>query len=345
MPEIGQIQEVDIRELWPNEAADFTPWLAYQGGLELLGSALLLAFTSASHEVPAGKFRADVVCKEVSNPDRPIKVVIENQLDELDHGHVGQALVYANTLKAGICIWVAEQFTREHRAFVESQNATPDREVDCYCIQVSAFKVDDSKPVPKFKVVVRPDPQVPAKLRSAPMRVASGPKPQRPMKSDIEVINEFMDKLKFELTRAGYSTEWGKSLKDKPRHLLIDIGHRPARIAVAHESGATRVRLHMFGKGQKALYYRFIPHKESIEKDIGANLQWPTSSSRSSIDLRRDVNLADISNWDEQITWCLSKVDLFLEVFNWRLEALKRGESIDPSNKPEAQRGTDAVAG
>ena len=28
VPELGSIEEVDIREIWPNEARDFTPWLA-----------------------------------------------------------------------------------------------------------------------------------------------------------------------------------------------------------------------------------------------------------------------------------------------------------------------------
>ncbi len=345
MPEIGRIEEVDIRELWPDEAADFTPWLAYQGGLESLGDTLGLTFTSAKHEVPAGANRADVVCMEVSNPDRSVLVVIENQLDRLDHGHVGQALTYANTLEAGICIWIATEFPEDHRSFVEAQNATPGRKVNCYCVRVSAYKVDESNPVPEFKVVVRPDSRIPSDLRTVPSQFATRPKHRVPTKEGNAVINAFMDRLKFELGRKGYSAGWGQPLKGKPRYLLIDIGHRPARIAVAHDRGTTRVRLHMYGKGQRALYFRLSRYKDSIEEDIGATLQWPSNARRSSIDLGREAVLDDRSTWDEEIAWCVSKVGLLLDVFNWRLEALKRGESIDPSNKPEAQRAGDALAG
>ena len=325
MVEIGRIEEVDIRELWPNEAADFTPWLAYQGGLELLGDALGLTFASASHEVPAGANRADVVCEEVSNPDRHIKVVIENQLKKFDHRHLGQALTYANTLEAGICIWVATEFTKDHRSFVEAQNATPGRKVDCYCVRVSAYKVDDSNPVPKFELVVGPDPLIRSDLRTTPKEVAARPKPQMWSGSRSDVVYHFLDRLKFELGSKGDSARLVKPRNDSLHYLRINIGHSIAVISVVHESGITRVRLYMTGKGHKGLYYRLARHKDSIDEDVGEPLQWPTNSQRSSIDLGRVADLADRSKWDEEIAWCLSKVERFFEVFNRHLEALKNG--------------------
>lgn len=343
MPELGRIEEVDIRELWTNEAADFTPWLAYQGGLELLGDALGLTFVSAKHEVPAGANRADVVCMEESDQDRLIKVVIENQLKKFDHRHLGQALTYANTLQAGICIWIAKEFTREHRSFVEEHNATPARKVDCYCVRVSAYRVDNSNPVPEFKVVVRPDSRIPTDLYTVPSQVVAKPGLHAPFENGVSVIEEFMARLQSDLNRRGYSAGWGKKLNDETRHLLVDIGHGIARIAVARGRMRTRVRLHMYRKGHKALYYRLERYKDSIETDVGETLDWrPPNAVRSSIDLGRDTDHADRSMWDEEIAWCLSKVDLFLEVFKWRLNALDRGESIAPAEEPPANEARAA---
>ena len=38
MYEFGELKKVQLREMWPNEAANFTPWLA--SNIESLGKAL-----------------------------------------------------------------------------------------------------------------------------------------------------------------------------------------------------------------------------------------------------------------------------------------------------------------
>ena len=50
-PELGKIERVDLREAWPNEARDFTPWLAEniaELGEALSGMDLELQQTEAS---------------------------------------------------------------------------------------------------------------------------------------------------------------------------------------------------------------------------------------------------------------------------------------------------------
>ena len=42
MTEIERLDEVDILEVWPGEATDFTPWLVDEGGLDILGERLRL---------------------------------------------------------------------------------------------------------------------------------------------------------------------------------------------------------------------------------------------------------------------------------------------------------------
>jgi len=37
---LGKLSHVNLREQWPDEAKDFTPWLASEEGLKLLGEAL-----------------------------------------------------------------------------------------------------------------------------------------------------------------------------------------------------------------------------------------------------------------------------------------------------------------
>ncbi len=45
MADLGVIEQVDLREVWPHEAQDFTPWLAKN--LDKLGEALGLDLPEA----------------------------------------------------------------------------------------------------------------------------------------------------------------------------------------------------------------------------------------------------------------------------------------------------------
>ena len=176
-----------------------------------------------------------------------------------------------------------------------------------------------------------------------PSQVDAKPGQHAPFENGVSVIEEFMARLQSDLNRSGYSAGWGKKLNDETRHLLVDIGHGIARIAVARGRMRTRVRLHMYRKGHKALYYRLERYRTLLKTDVGETLDWRRPNAvRSSIDLGRDTDHADRSMWDEEIAWCLSKVDLFLEVFQWRLNALDRGESIATAEEPPANEARAA---
>ncbi len=69
---LSDIQNVDLREGWPNEARDFTPWLAEN--LAKLGE--VLGLERQSREAPVGPYSLDVLAHDLGS-DRP--VIIENQ--------------------------------------------------------------------------------------------------------------------------------------------------------------------------------------------------------------------------------------------------------------------------
>jgi len=37
---LGKLEKVDLREIWQSEAGDFTPWLAQEQNIALLGEAI-----------------------------------------------------------------------------------------------------------------------------------------------------------------------------------------------------------------------------------------------------------------------------------------------------------------
>jgi hypothetical protein len=41
--QLGRLETVDLREVWPSEAGDFTPWLAQPENIALLADASSMA--------------------------------------------------------------------------------------------------------------------------------------------------------------------------------------------------------------------------------------------------------------------------------------------------------------
>src|SRR6266516_7730519 len=52
-PVLGRLEQVDLRGAWNNESTDFTPWLAEQENLELLGKAIGLELELEARDVNA----------------------------------------------------------------------------------------------------------------------------------------------------------------------------------------------------------------------------------------------------------------------------------------------------
>lgn len=100
MPEINSLKPLSLREVWPDETKDFTPWLADH--LHLLGDKLNLAFESIKREVTLpGAGRVDIFARQVGTD---ANVVIENQLGQSDDSHCLRLLGYAANADANILV-------------------------------------------------------------------------------------------------------------------------------------------------------------------------------------------------------------------------------------------------
>lgn len=76
--ELGRLERMDLRPVWQSEAGDFTPWLAQEDNLKLLGDAIGLDLELEAQEKGVGPFRADILCKDMATGHW---VLIENQLE------------------------------------------------------------------------------------------------------------------------------------------------------------------------------------------------------------------------------------------------------------------------
>jgi hypothetical protein len=133
---LGRLQKVELREAWLSESRDFTPWLAQEENLNLLGEAIGIELELESQEKDVGPFRADILCKDTSTDNW---VLIENQLERTDHSHLGQLLTYAAGLNAVTIVWIAERFTEEHRATLDWLNERTDEKINLFGLEIELW--------------------------------------------------------------------------------------------------------------------------------------------------------------------------------------------------------------
>ena len=151
-PNLAKIERVDLREAWPNEAQDFTPWLA--DNIAELGEALGMVLGDPRTEVSVGGYSLDILATDLRSDQR---VIIENQLGTTDHIHLGQLLTYAAGLDGGILIWVTGNFRDEHRQALDWLNQRTGEDTEFFGVVIELWRIGDSPPAPHFNLVATPN--------------------------------------------------------------------------------------------------------------------------------------------------------------------------------------------
>lgn len=163
LSQLSRLVRVDLREAWPHEAANFTPWLAEEENLRLLGDTLGLELQLEAIEKPVESFSADILAKDTISGNM---VVIENQLEQTDHNHLGQILTYAAGLNARTVIWIAREFRDPHRAAIDYLNEISSPDHNFFGVQLELYRIENSPYAPRFNIVAKPNDLVQAPDRA-----------------------------------------------------------------------------------------------------------------------------------------------------------------------------------
>lgn len=118
MIELGKIEKIDnLHTVWKHEARDFSKWLSDEDNLAMLSEATginnILFDETESH---VGNFYVDLYATEEGTNK---KIIIENQLGETNHDHLGKIITYASGKGADIIIWIVKHARDEHKQAIE----------------------------------------------------------------------------------------------------------------------------------------------------------------------------------------------------------------------------------
>ena len=308
--EFGRLTKVDLRNAWTREDTHFTPWLAEEENLRLLGEAIGMSLEVQAVEQLVGPFRADLLCKDA---DDHSLVLVENQIERTDHGHLGQVITYAAGLDAVTIVWIAKRFTDEHRAALEWLNEVSHDQIRFFGLEVELWQIGDSPVAPKFNIVARPNDWT-RSVREATQGPASEHQSFR-----FEFWRAFLEHLEGAGSRLSSSRT-----PSKDHWMTWGVGR-----AGFHLSGVAGFRdkwcgaeLVITGNDADRDYLALEERKRDIEQALSFPVTWDFKDGRkaSYIRVRREnVDPMDTEQWPEIHEWMRLRLEEMDAVFRARL--------------------------
>ena len=293
--ELGKLEKIELREVWRHEALDFTRWLARKENIALLSKEIGIDIEVIETEMSVGRYNVDIYARDTESNK---KIVIENQLENTNHDHLGKMLVYAAGLDADIAIWIVKDVNEEHRQAVEWLNDNSFEKINIFLVKVELWQIDNSPIAPKFQVICEPNNWAKVLKQQSKENV-----------SDLE-----LKQMEYWQGFVDYAKSKDKTyISQRPsiyNWYVIRIGSSDYKIKLVHSvnSDMIRCQLEIFND---EIYKKLEQYRTEINNKING-LEWEYLEDRK-------VSRISCSNSSQDNTssyvWLLDMVDRFKEVF------------------------------
>lgn len=294
MINLGQLKEIkDLRKVWPHEALDFTPWLAEEDNLSLLSDAVGLEITVDETESSVGDFNVDIYATETGT-DR--KIIIENQLEDTNHDHLGKLITYASGKTADIVIWVVKRAREEHRAAIEWLNNHTDENIAFFLLEVKLFQIGDSDIAVKFEVIEKPNDWA----KEIKRQTSSSPT----LQARYDYWIAFND---YAFNNAVFAKAFNRRKASTDHWMSLSVGSSACHIDLSQVRKDNNITVEWYITDDKELYQKFYSHKADIESDMGMTLDWRELPDKkaSRILVIHEADFDNKDKWPEQFEWTM----------------------------------------
>lgn len=266
----------------------------------MLGETVGIDIDLEERESPVGSFSVDLFATEEGTGR---KIIIENQLEDTNHDHLGKIITYAAGKEASVIIWIVKHARDEHKQAVEWLNQHTDENIGFFLLEIELWKINGSVPAPRFNIVERPNDWAKAIKASEGL-------------SDTKKINlEYWEAFK---KYAFNKTEFKQIFSERKAYPQgwydLSVGNRYCHITLTATMTKNRLAAQIYISKNKDLYNHFLEQKTAIEEFLGEKITWHEASIDAVFGY--DTYNADFStdNWDKYFEWYCEKAMKLREV-------------------------------
>jgi len=282
---LGKLQEVDIRKIWAHEQYDFSKWLAEESNINELGNTIGLSLTDIETEKFVGSYRCDILCKDEITGKT---VLIENQLEQTNHDHLGKLITYASGLDASVVIWIVAEARQEHASAIEWLNLHTDESISFFLIEVHAYKIGDSDPAPQFQIVQQPNDFVKT-VKSLASKNGEMSKAESCRVEFWTQLNDYIDQ---------HGKPFNKHKATTDHWYTVGVGSSQCYVSIDLVNTKHMIRVGLWIPDNKELFDRIYADREAFEQKTGFQMEWDRHEGKKAANIHSCIPGLDFDKQD-----------------------------------------------
>lgn len=294
--QLGKMKKIkDLRSVWKNEPKNFSKWLSEEENLNLLGNEIGVDMTLDQLESRVGDFSVDILATEV---DTNKKIIIENQLEDTNHDHLGKIITYASGKNAEIIIWIVKRAREEHRKAIEWLNDNIDAEISFFLVEIELWQIDDSPLAPHFNVIERPNDW------------AKNVKNLESLSETKQLQYKFWQAFcDYAFKRDDMEREFSQR-KPHPQHwYTLGVPGKQYTINTAVNTQKKQISVDIYIPNDKEFFHEILNEKQKIENMFGGSLGWIEAGKDCRIVAKKNgdiKNSFENNNWNQLFDWLIT---------------------------------------
>jgi Domain of unknown function (DUF4268) len=229
-------------------------------------------------------------------------VIVENQLEQSDHTHLGQIITYAAGTHPTTIVWVTTGFRPEHRAAIDWLNQRTDENTRVFGVVIRVVKIGESQPAPNFELVAQPndwEKQVKKATASTPGEASGKARQYR------EFWGAALERIRLE------HPDWTRARATGASWVNTPVGLTGMVLAMAWVSGSLVAQFYFDSSDADLNLARFdwlCQRRDAFDAALGEPATWDEMSGRKAARIVLASPFDDISDsdrWPEMISWLI----------------------------------------